>query len=150
MPLHRLPRGRLHLGPERLEPRALLAGDVTVLGGVTPDPGPDPDAGIAFVTTSEVGQASAAPAFDPPHLRLRIHASDAVAAETGLQSLAAAGFGVFAVADAMASRAAASHQLALERMRQSGVAVVTTEMVVFELLREAGTPQFKALSALIR
>ena len=64
--------------------------------------------------------------------------------------LAAAGFGVFAVADAMASRALASHTLALERMRQSGVSVVTTEMVVFELLREAGTPQFKALSALIR
>jgi nicotinamidase-related amidase len=64
--------------------------------------------------------------------------------------LAAAGFGVFAVADATASRAAASHQLALERMRQSGVSVVTAEMVLFELLREAGTPQFKALSALIR
>lgn len=63
MPLHRLPRARLHLGPERLEPRALLAGDVTLVGGVTPDPGPDPDAGIAFVTMSEVGQASAAPAF---------------------------------------------------------------------------------------
>lgn len=64
--------------------------------------------------------------------------------------LATAGFGVFAVADAMASRAPASHALALDRMRQSGVSVVTTEMVVFELLREAGTPAFKALSALIR
>ena len=64
--------------------------------------------------------------------------------------LAAAGFGVFAVADAMASRAAASHTLALDRMRQNAVSVVTTEMVVFELLREAGSPQFKALSALIR
>ena len=64
--------------------------------------------------------------------------------------LSSAGFGVFAVADAMASRAASSHALALDRMRQNAVSVVTTEMVVFELLREAGTPQFKALSALIR
>ncbi len=64
--------------------------------------------------------------------------------------LAAAGFGVFAVADAMSSRAPASVALALERMRQSGVAVVNTEMVVFELLRQAGTPEFKALSALMR
>jgi hypothetical protein len=63
MPLHRLPRARLHLGPERLEPRALLAGDVDPPGGATHDPGPDSDAGIAFVTSSEVVQASAAPAF---------------------------------------------------------------------------------------
>ena len=64
--------------------------------------------------------------------------------------LAAAGFGVFAVADAMASRAASSHGLALERMRENGVAIVNTEMVVFELLGQAGTPAFKALSALVR
>lgn len=64
--------------------------------------------------------------------------------------LSAAGFGVLAVADAMASRAASSHALALERMRQHGVQVVNAEMVVFELLAQAGTPQFKALSALVR
>lgn len=64
--------------------------------------------------------------------------------------LAAAGFGVFAVADAMSSRHPESVALALERMRQAGVAVVNTEMAVFELLRQAGTAEFKALSALIR
>jgi nicotinamidase-related amidase len=64
--------------------------------------------------------------------------------------LAAAGFGVFAVADAMASRASSSHALALDRMRDNGVAVVNTEMVVFELLGRAGTAEFKALSALVR
>lgn len=64
--------------------------------------------------------------------------------------LAAAGFGVFAVADAMASRAPSSHGLALDRLRQNGVAVVNTEMVVFELLGQAGTAEFKALSALVR
>jgi nicotinamidase-related amidase len=64
--------------------------------------------------------------------------------------LSAAGFGVFAVADAMASRAPSSHALALERMRQHGVAVVNTEMVVFELLGRAGTAEFKALSSLVR
>ena len=64
--------------------------------------------------------------------------------------LSAAGFGVFAVADAMASRAPASHALAMERMRQHGVAVVNTELVVFELLGKAGTVEFKALSSLVR
>lgn len=64
--------------------------------------------------------------------------------------LSAAGFGVFAVADAMASRAPSSHALALDRLRQNGVAVITAEMAVFELLGRAGTPEFKALSALVR
>ncbi len=64
--------------------------------------------------------------------------------------LATAGFGVFAVADAMSSRAASSVTLAQERMRQNGIAVVNTEMVVFELLKQAGTAEFKALSALVR
>jgi nicotinamidase-related amidase len=64
--------------------------------------------------------------------------------------LAAAGFGVFAVADAMASRAPSSHALALERMRENGIAIVNTEMVVFELLGRAGTAEFKSLSALVR
>ncbi len=64
--------------------------------------------------------------------------------------LGLAGFGVFAVADAMASRAPASLALALGRMRDSGIQVVNTEMVVFELLARAGTPEFKALSGLVR
>lgn len=64
--------------------------------------------------------------------------------------LAAMGFGVFAVSDAMASRAPSSHALALERMRENGVSVVNTEMMVFELLGQAGTAEFKALSALVR
>jgi isochorismate hydrolase len=64
--------------------------------------------------------------------------------------LAQAGFAVFAVADAIASRAPASVALAEERMRQAGVAIVNTEMAVFELLTKAGTPEFRDLSMLVR
>ncbi len=64
--------------------------------------------------------------------------------------LSAAGFGVFAVSDAMSSRKLHSATLAFERMRAFGVEVVNTEMALFELLEKAGTPQFKALSALIK
>lgn len=64
--------------------------------------------------------------------------------------LANAGFGVFAVADAMSSRQPTSVALALDRMRQAGVTIINTEMAVFELLKRAGTAEFKALSALIR
>ena len=64
--------------------------------------------------------------------------------------LANAGFGVFAVADAMSSRKPESTALAFERMRANDVQVVNTEMVVFELLERAGTAEFKALSKLIK
>jgi Isochorismatase family len=64
--------------------------------------------------------------------------------------LANAGFGVFAVADAMSSRKQVSAALAFERMRAAGVEVVNTEMVVFELLDRAGTSAFKSLSQLIK
>ncbi len=61
-----------------------------------------------------------------------------------------AGFGVFAVADAMSSRAPASSELAFQRMRHDGVEVVNTEMAVFELLAQAGTPAFMNLVKLIK
>lgn len=64
--------------------------------------------------------------------------------------LRAAGFGVFVVADAVSSRQPGSAELALERMRDCGVMIVSTEMVVFEWLERAGTPEFKDLSKLIK
>jgi nicotinamidase-related amidase len=61
-----------------------------------------------------------------------------------------AGFGVFVVADATSSRKQESVDLALARLRQTDIQVINAEMAIFELLGRAGTPQFKALSALIR
>jgi nicotinamidase-related amidase len=60
------------------------------------------------------------------------------------------GLEVFVVADACASRRAASEDMAWGRLRQAGVAVVSVEMVVFEWLRVARTAEFKELSALIK
>jgi nicotinamidase-related amidase len=50
---------------------------------------------------------------------------------------------VYVVADAIASRRAGDKAVALTRMRDEGVRVVTREMVVFEWLCEAGTPLFR-------
>ncbi len=61
-----------------------------------------------------------------------------------------AGFQVFVVADAVSSRLDDSADLALARMRKFGIHVINTEMAVFELAGKAGTPEFKALSALIK
>lgn len=60
------------------------------------------------------------------------------------------GRNVFVVADACSSRAPSSAERAFDRLRDEGVAVVTTEMVVFEWLRRAGGPAFKTLSGLVR
>ncbi len=57
---------------------------------------------------------------------------------------------VYVVADAVSSRTAENATLALARLRAAGAAIVTTEMVIFEWLRRAGTPEFKELSALVK
>lgn len=53
---------------------------------------------------------------------------------------------VFVVADAVGSRRPADRELALARMRQAGVEVVSREMVAFEWLHRAGTDAFRAVS----
>lgn len=69
--------------------------------------------------------------------------------QTALQ-LHAHGFDVRLVVDAVGSRQAISKQTALERMRAAGIELVTTEMVLFEWLRDATHPQFRDLSRLIK
>lgn len=64
--------------------------------------------------------------------------------------LLAAGFEVFLVADATSSRTANNRELAIERMRAAGVRIVSSEMVLFEWLHQAGTPEFRALLPLIK
>lgn len=54
------------------------------------------------------------------------------------------------VADAVASRIPENKQTALARMAREGMTVTSTEMLLFEMLRDAKHPQFKAISKLIR
>ncbi len=65
--------------------------------------------------------------------------------QTALE-LHAEGKEVFVVADAIGSRHATDRDLALWRMREEGVRIVSREMVVFEWLGEAGTPRFRSIS----
>jgi nicotinamidase-related amidase len=61
-----------------------------------------------------------------------------------------AGYEVFVVADATSSRSASNHAAAMSRLREAGVGIVTSEMIVFEWLEKAGTPEFKELSRLLK
>jgi nicotinamidase-related amidase len=67
-----------------------------------------------------------------------------------VEDLLAQGAEAFVVEDATSSRTPKNHAAAMARLREAGARVVTTEMVVFEWLAKAGTPEFKELSALIR
>jgi nicotinamidase-related amidase len=60
------------------------------------------------------------------------------------------GFRVFVVVDAMSSRTTENHFIAVERMRDAGGVVVSTELVLFELLEKAGTEEFKQILALVK
>jgi nicotinamidase-related amidase len=53
---------------------------------------------------------------------------------------------VYVVADAVGSRNPGDRDVALTRMRDEGIRVVTREMVVFEWLGEAATPLFREIS----
>ncbi|MGL4975304.1 MAG: hydrolase, partial [Bosea sp. (in: a-proteobacteria)] len=61
-----------------------------------------------------------------------------------------AGYPVAVVTDAVASRKQHSHEIALQRMQAAGATLVTTEMVCFEWLGQAGTDSFKRLIAQIK
>lgn len=64
--------------------------------------------------------------------------------------LLAAGFAVYLVADAVASRHEMDARYALQRMRDSGATITTAEAVLFEWCEVAGTPEFKQISALVK
>ncbi len=60
------------------------------------------------------------------------------------------GYQVHVAADAVSARSLEKHKLGMERMRDSAVLPCAAEAAVYELLREAGTPEFKAILALVK
>ena len=60
--------------------------------------------------------------------------------------LLALGKNVFVVTDVTGSRRELDHETALQRMRDAGAVLVTREMVVLEMLRQAGTDIFRTIS----
>jgi len=64
--------------------------------------------------------------------------------------LLAEGFRVVVVADAVSSRTPENYRFGLDRMRAAGAVIVSTEMLLFELLEQAGTDEFKQILALVK
>lgn len=64
--------------------------------------------------------------------------------------LLSAGFRVYSVADSIASRGKIDYEIALRRMSDAGVTLVTLESVLFEWCVSSADPNFKQISALIK
>ena len=69
-------------------------------------------------------------------------------AQTALHALPH--FKVHVASDAVSSRTPHNWNIGLERMQQSGAVISSTEMVIFELLRKAGTDEFRATLPLVK
>jgi nicotinamidase-related amidase len=64
--------------------------------------------------------------------------------------LLGSGFRAFVVADATSSRTLENYRVGIERMRAAGAVIVSTEMILFELLEKAGTDEFRQVLALVK
>ncbi len=59
-------------------------------------------------------------------------------------------YNVYFVADAVSSRNSFSKEIAFRRLEQAGVKLVTTEMLLFEILESSKHPNFKEISKLVK
>jgi hypothetical protein len=62
----------------------------------------------------------------------------------------ALGFRVYIPADAVGSRYAIDHEIALRRLSQEGAIITTCEMTVFEWVGGSNSPRFKEISRLVQ
>ena len=60
------------------------------------------------------------------------------------------GLEVHVARDAVSSRTEENRELGIHKMERAGAVVTSVEAALFELLGEAGTPEFKAVQGLIR
>lgn len=69
--------------------------------------------------------------------------------QTALSALAR-GYDVHVAVDGCCAREDAAHAVAMERLRAAGVVVTVAESAAYELVGEAGTPEFKELLRLVK
>lgn len=60
------------------------------------------------------------------------------------------GYEVHVVADAVSSRTALNRKIGIRKMRDEGVHLASTEMVLFELIRTADDPKFKEIFKIVK
>ncbi|GAB4308662.1 MAG: isochorismatase family protein [Myxococcota bacterium] len=66
------------------------------------------------------------------------------------RDLAAAGFNIWVPEDAVASRTKQNWARGLELCKETGAAITSSEAIIFDMLYQAGTPQFKEIAPLFK
>jgi isochorismate hydrolase len=69
-------------------------------------------------------------------------------AQTAISALS--DYTVHVVSDAVSSRSVHDREVALDRMTQAGVTLTSTEMVIYEILKRAGTDIFREVLKLVK
>lgn len=64
--------------------------------------------------------------------------------------LLTAGWSVYVAVDAVSARSRIDYEVALRRQEASGATLTTTESALFEWCQQAGTPEFKEISKLVK
>lgn len=64
--------------------------------------------------------------------------------------LLARGFSVHIARDAVSSRTPENREVGVEKMRDSGCVITSTETAIFELTRDASSPEFKLVRGLVK
>jgi nicotinamidase-related amidase len=128
------------LGPTIAELRADLGPDAKIMEKISFSCLRDPDLHQRFDALRDQGRGQVIVAGIEAHI---------CAGQTALD-LIAEGYEVYLVADGTSSRQPESRDLSLHRVRQAGGYVVDSEMVLFEWLEQAGTPEFRDLIGLIK
>jgi isochorismate hydrolase len=59
-------------------------------------------------------------------------------------------YNVQTVSDAISSRTVENRDVAIERMRDTGVTITSTEMFIYEILQKAGTDEFRSVLSLVK
>lgn len=67
-----------------------------------------------------------------------------------VRDLMQAGYNVHLVKDAVCSRSEENYNNGIQLMHDTGAIITNTETAVFDLLKQAGTPQFKVISPLVK
>ena len=109
----------------------------------------DPIEKISFSCWGDTGFQSRLKAVHRPQIVLCGIETHVCVYQTA-RDLMEAGYQVVVAADAVSSRQVSSRNLGLAYLRDVGAQVMTTEMILFELLKVARTPEFKQVSDVLK
>lgn len=126
------------------------------MGGVVPDiaealppGGPEPLDKLSFSCAGSAGFREEVEASGRRQIVLCGVETHICVAQTALD-LVHMGYQVHVAADAVSARTLEKHKLGMERLRDSAVLPCAAEAAAYELLEEAGTPEFKAILRLVK